>query len=172
MKPAWDQLMQAFEGSTSALVADVDCTAEGKDLCELQGVQGFPTIKYGDPNSLEDYEGGRSFSELKAFADENLGPRCGPEHKDLCDEASLAVLEEAMAMSGEALQALIDEKNQEVKDAESEFETLVEGLQKQYSEAETAKDEKIKSLKTKEFGIQKSVSAYKMRAEGGGSAEL
>lgn len=172
MKPAWDKLMQAFEGSTSALIADVDCTAAGKDLCETHGVQGFPTIKYGDPNNLEDYEGGRDYDELKAFADANLGPRCGPENKDLCDDASLAVLDEALAMSGDALQTLIDEKNQEIKDAESAFETLVEGLQKQYTDAEAAKDEKIKSIKTKEFGIQRSVLAFKNRAEGGSGAEL
>lgn len=29
------------------MIADVDCTAEGKSLCDEQGVQGFPTIKYG-----------------------------------------------------------------------------------------------------------------------------
>ena len=30
MKPAWDRLMGDFEGKADALVADVDCTAEGK----------------------------------------------------------------------------------------------------------------------------------------------
>ena len=41
----------------TALVADVDCTTEGKPLCEENGVQGFPTIKWGSPDALEDYEG-------------------------------------------------------------------------------------------------------------------
>merc|ERR1711998_129073 len=78
--------MEENKDSTTSLVADVDCTADGKDLCETHGVQGFPTIKYGDPSDLKDYSGGRDFDSLKKFADESLGPQCGPEHMDLCDE--------------------------------------------------------------------------------------
>ena len=51
----------------------------GKPLCDSNGVRGFPTIKYGSPSALEDYEGGRDFDSLKKFADENLGPSCGPD---------------------------------------------------------------------------------------------
>lgn len=60
MKPAWDKLMKKWNSSKRAatsLVADVDCTAAGKPLCDQAGVQGFPTIKWGDPNNLEKYEG-------------------------------------------------------------------------------------------------------------------
>merc|ERR1719298_156529 len=78
--------MDEYKDSTTSLVADVDCTTEGKDLCETHGVQGFPTIKYGDPSDLKDYSGGRDFDSMKKFADENLGPQCGPEHMDLCVE--------------------------------------------------------------------------------------
>jgi len=88
MKPAWDKLMTDFEGSTTSLVADVDCTESGKDLCETHGVGGFPTIKYGDPGDLKDYQGGRDYEELKKFASENLGPTCGPDYMDLCDAKS------------------------------------------------------------------------------------
>ena len=41
MKPDWDQLMDAFADSETALVADVDCTTEGKELCTAQGVKGY-----------------------------------------------------------------------------------------------------------------------------------
>merc|ERR1711924_170527 len=75
MKPAWDQLMDEFSSSTTSLIADVDCTADGKPLCETHGVQGFPTIKHGDPADLQDYSGGRDFDSLKKFAEENLGPQ-------------------------------------------------------------------------------------------------
>jgi len=64
MKPAWDKLMTEYSSSKSALVADVDCTAAGKPLCDSNGVRGFPTIKYGDPSNLEDYKGGRDFDSL------------------------------------------------------------------------------------------------------------
>ena len=41
MKEDWDKLMQKYEGHASALVGDVDCTAdESKELCETHGVQG------------------------------------------------------------------------------------------------------------------------------------
>ena len=49
MKPAWDSLAQEYKNSDKVVVADVDCTAEGKDLCERFGVQGFPTIKCAVP---------------------------------------------------------------------------------------------------------------------------
>lgn len=75
--------MTDFEGSSTSLVADVDCTTEGKDLCVKQGVSGYPTIKYGEPGDLKKYEGGRNYEELKKFADENLGPTCDPDHADL-----------------------------------------------------------------------------------------
>lgn len=58
MKPDWDKLMAAFKGNPTSLVADVDCTAAGQPLCNKHGVKGYPTIKYGDPAKLTDYQGG------------------------------------------------------------------------------------------------------------------
>lgn len=103
MKPAWDKLIESFAGSPSALVADVDCTAAGQPLCEKVGVSGYPTIKWGDPSDLKDYQGGRDFDSLKKFADENLGPSCGPENLDLCDAKDKAKYEKFMEMSADRL---------------------------------------------------------------------
>ena len=50
----------------------LDCTAEGEQLCKEFGIQGYPTLKWGDPSDLQDYNGGRSYEDLKQFADENL----------------------------------------------------------------------------------------------------
>ncbi|CAK9056022.1 Protein disulfide-isomerase-like protein EhSep2, partial [Durusdinium trenchii] len=86
LKPDWDKLMDEFNGSPGSLVADVDCTAEGQSLCEKHEVKGYPTIKYGDPGDLKDYSGGRDFNALKKFAEENLGPTCGPANLELCSE--------------------------------------------------------------------------------------
>lgn len=41
MKPDWDKLMDAFADSETQLIADVDCTAEGKDLCSTHGIRGY-----------------------------------------------------------------------------------------------------------------------------------
>lgn len=34
MKPAWDELGELYAASSSVLIGDVDCTAEGESLCE------------------------------------------------------------------------------------------------------------------------------------------
>ena len=40
MKPDWDKLAEEFADSQKVVIADVDCTASGKALCEKYGVQG------------------------------------------------------------------------------------------------------------------------------------
>jgi len=107
MKPAWDKLMDEFKGSPTSLVADVDCTTEGKPLCDSNDVKGFPTIKYGEPGDLKDYQGGRDFDSLKKFADENLGPTCGPSNMDLCDEKMKKKIEGYLAMTEDRLEGKI-----------------------------------------------------------------
>ena len=64
MKPDWDKLMEEFSGSATQLIGDVDCTADGKPLCDANGVRGYPTIKYGDPSDLQDYQGGRTAKDI------------------------------------------------------------------------------------------------------------
>merc|ERR1712013_742439 len=113
-------LMKEYKDHESILIADVDCTAGGKDMCEAVGVQGFPTIKHGDPNNLEDYEGGRDLPALQAFVKENLGPRCGPANLDLCDEDKKQQIGEFMKMSTEDLSEKIAEKDAEMKQAEED----------------------------------------------------
>merc|ERR1719379_2923818 len=60
--------MKTYAGDDDILVADVDCTAAGKQLCMKAGVRGYPTIKYGSPAKLLTYSGGRDFKTLEAFA--------------------------------------------------------------------------------------------------------
>mmetsp|Transcript_8263 Transcript_8263/g.12002 ORF Transcript_8263/g.12002 Transcript_8263/m.12002 type:complete len:190 (+) Transcript_8263:84-653(+) len=122
LKPDWDKLMEEFKDSPTSLVADVDCTAEGKPLCDKNEVRGFPTLKYGDPSELKDYQGGRSFDDLKKFASENLGPTCGPgENLALCDEATKAKIETYSKMSTGKLEGKI---RKAVKDFEEEMPVM------------------------------------------------
>jgi len=37
--------MSDFANSSTQLVAEVDCTAAGEELCTMNDVQGFPTLK-------------------------------------------------------------------------------------------------------------------------------
>lgn len=169
MKPDWDALMEEYAGSATQLVADVDCTAEGKDLCQEQGVRGYPTIKYGDPSALEDYQGGRDLASLKKFAEENLKPMCSPTNIDLCDADKKAEIEKFMAMSADDLDASIKEKEALQLKAEADFKILVEGLQKQYQEAIADKDKTVEEIKSSGLGLMKAVKAAMAKK---GSEEL
>merc|ERR1712182_34688 len=130
MKPAWDKLMGEYKDSATVLIADVDCTAGGKDLCNDVGVRGYPTIKYGDPSDLQDYKGGRSFDDLKKFAGD-LKPSCSPKNIDLCDEEKKKSIEEFKTMGAEKREAMVKEKEGEQEKLEKDFKEFVEGLQKQ-----------------------------------------
>jgi len=159
MKPAWDKLMGDYEGHKTALVADVDCTSSGKPLCDSNGVRGFPTIKYGDPNNLEDYKGGRDYDALKKFADENLKPVCSPANIDLCNADQKAAIEKFQAMSPEELSEAISGKEKEQEAAESTFKSEVEKLQKKYEELQKEKEATLTSIKESGLGTMKAVKA-------------
>merc|ERR1719382_2343746 len=161
MKPAWDKLMTEYAGHASILVGDADCTAGGKALCETVGVQGFPTIKYGDPNNLEDYEGGRDHAALSAFAKENLGPTCGPANLDLCDDDKKEQVKKFMGMAVADLQAAIKGKDDEMAKAEKDLEELLKSLQAQYEAATKKKDDTKAAIKASGLGLMKSVQAHK-----------
>jgi hypothetical protein len=160
MKPDWDKLMAEYDGHATALVADVDCTAAGKPLCDANGVRGFPTIKYGDPNALEDYQGGRDFSALQTFAKENLKPICSPANIDLCEDDAKAEIEKFKAMSASDLDAAIKEKEAEQEAAEKNFKDEVSKLQKKYESLMEEKDAAIKAVKDSGLGLMKSVKAF------------
>jgi len=54
MAPAWEKLADDWAGHAVAMIAEVDCTdPSGQSLCEEHGVEGFPTLMYGDPNGPE-----------------------------------------------------------------------------------------------------------------------
>jgi len=165
MKPAWDKLIAEFKDSKTALVADVDCTAGGQSLCNEVGVRGYPTIKHGDPNNLEDYKGGRDFDSLKKFAEENLGPTCGPANLDLCDDAKKADIAKFSKMSASDLEAAISEKTQAMEKLEKDFKEFVEGLQKSYTEANEKKDKDIEAIKNSGLGLMKAVAAHSKAAK-------
>ena len=171
MKPAWDKLMGEYKGHASALVADVDCTAAGKPLCDANGVRGFPTIKYGSPSDLQAYEGGRDFDALKAFADSNLKPTCSPANIDLCDDDKKAEIDRLSGLSDDELAKAIAEGDKKMQDAEDTFKTEVEKLQKKYQELTAEKDQAISDVKSSGLGLMKSVKAFKAK-QGSGKEEL
>jgi len=165
MKPDWDKLAKEYEKSATVLIGDADCTAGGKSLCDSVGVRGYPTIKYGDPNNLEDYKGGRTLSDLQKFASESLGPSCGPTNLDLCDADKKDQINKFMAMSIADLEAASKSKDDEMQAAEKELKDFVSGLQAQYEEATKKKDAKQTEIKESGLGLMKSVLAHVKKAK-------
>jgi len=158
MKPDWDKLMKEFASNDKIMVGDVDCTAAGKPLCDGNGVKGFPTIKHGDPASLEAYEGGRDFSSLQKFA-KGLKPSCSPSNLDLCDEAEKAEIVKVQEMSAEDLAEKIAEGDKSLADAESTFSTAVEKLQATYQQLQSDKEATIAAVKDSGLSLLKAVQA-------------
>jgi len=162
MKPAWDTLMDDFKDSTTAVIGDIDCTVH-QDLCGKYGVQGYPTIKHGDPNNMEDYQGGRTLEDLQTFAKENLGPSCGPGNLALCDADQKKSIDEALALSDADLDAKITEGEKSLEDAETNFKASVEKLQATYEKLTKEKEETIANVKSSGLGMLKSVKAHKAK---------
>merc|ERR1719478_1461392 len=149
--------MAEYKDHATTLIADVDCTAGGKSLCDEVGVRGYPTIKYGDPSDLQDYKGGRSASDLKKFAKESLGPAA----LDLCDDEKKKTITEFTALGAEAREAKI----KEIEKKESDFKEFVDGLQSQYKEASEKKDKAIEEVKNSGLGLLKAVQAHEKKAK-------
>lgn len=169
MKPAWDKLGSEYADSKTVVIGDVDCTIE-KDLCSKFGVRGYPTIKYFTGATAADgdkYEGGRSFGDLKKFVEENLGPSCGPDNMDLCDEDQTAFIKKAQAMSAEDRKAEIDAKDEEFKNIEKTFKDEVSKLQAKYESLQKEKTESEETFNKENPNLRllKSIKAAKADAK-------
>jgi len=175
MKPAWDKLMGTWskdkKKAAFSLVADVDCVSEGgKAICEREGVDGFPTLKYGDPAALEPYEGDRDYDSLKQFADDNLKPLCTPSNKEACSDEQKKELDKVMAMPTEDIKKLVAEREKRMQEITETFDTELKKLQDKYEELEKTKEADTKALKelTPSLGMLRAVDATR----GSGTAEL
>ncbi|KAL3902778.1 MAG: hypothetical protein SGILL_010699 [Bacillariaceae sp.] len=163
MKPDWDKLMDEMNTSEGKLVADVDCTSEGgKPLCEANGVRGYPTLKWGDPASLEDYPGARDYGSLKKFAEEQLKPICSPSNIDLCNDDQKAEINKFLALGVEGLEKEVESKQGELEKIEADFKTFVEDLQEKYAAATEKKDDDISKVKASGLSLmQKCLTSLK-----------
>jgi protein disulfide-isomerase A6 len=109
MKPDWDKLSEAYAGSSSVVIGDVDCTADdGKSVCQERGVSGYPTIKYYTDETGRDgekYSGGRTFDALDKFTKEKLAKKCDAKTKEDCDDQEKAYIDKMSAKGADAIAA-------------------------------------------------------------------
>ena len=94
MKPDWDSLGEQFDETSSVVIGDADCTADGKELCSRFEVRGYLTIKYFTSETGsggKDYQGGRSLDALKSFVEKELAVACSVDTmEESCDERERA----------------------------------------------------------------------------------
>lgn len=150
MKPDWDALADEFNDSSSVLIADVDCTAEGKSLCEKQGVQGYPTIKtFGvGSDEGEKYEGERSLEALRTHA-ESLGPTCSVDNPDLCSAEQKVKLDKYAAMSQARRDAKLVKLKNAIAKQEAAHDKVKEGLQVKFEASKSALEKLQEDYKPK-----------------------
>jgi len=74
-KPDWEKASNKLDGTKTSSgktlkFVDVDCTESGsnKALMQKYEVEGFPTVKVVNGNTVNDYDGPRSFDGIKKFA--------------------------------------------------------------------------------------------------------
>jgi protein disulfide-isomerase A6 len=110
MKPDWDRLGDEYAGSSSVLIGDVDCTADGQALCEKFEVQGYPSVKYfkdGNPTG-EDYKNARDYDSLKEFVGEELEIKCDVKDPEGCTDKEKGYIEKMKVKSAEDRKIQLD----------------------------------------------------------------
>jgi len=165
MKPDWDSLAATYEDSKKVIIADVDCTAAGKPLCDKFGVRGYPTIKFFNPpdEEGEDYKGGRDLPALKKFVESDLGPGCSVDTKENCSAEQLKELQTYMDMDAGERTAKLEKMKEELKSAEDAHNELLKGLQAQFKESQDA----LEKLKEDSAPVIKLLKAASPAAKAG-----
>jgi len=146
--------MKKYEASETLLVGDVDCTASGSSLCDEKGVEGFPTIKFGSPDDLDDYDGGRDSTSLIKFAS-TLKAMCGLNNIHLCDAERKAQITQMQAMSEAELTGFIETVDAEVLKVTAKYEQITNDLEAKMELAEAERKEKVQEIQQKGFNFAK-----------------
>jgi len=71
--------MDTYSSTSDVLIANADCSTQsqqagtGKELCDHYNLPYYPYIVYGNPSSVQEYQGNRDYNSLLSFAKANLG---------------------------------------------------------------------------------------------------
>jgi len=162
LAPTWKKLMK--KSDDKILVAKVDCTGAGKPLCDANDVKGFPTLKSGDPNSLDDYQGGRDLSSLSDHL-KTLKPSCSVKNIELCTDDEKESIARVRLLGRKEWKKLVDETDKQRKDAQAGFEKDVEGLQKTYEKLQRTLKRNMATFDTSTYKYSKQLLATKEKDE-------
>ena len=146
----WEKLASDYDGNPVGLVAEVDCTTEDSmELCS--DVEGFPTLKWGDPDSLEEYDGDRDYNSFVEFAKDNLKPMCGLSNIDLCDDEIKAAIKKFQDMTPEILDHTFNTVLTKIEDTEHEIAEKIEDLESQINDLIDEFELEKKKIKTDSY---------------------
>jgi len=88
MAPTWEKLAENFADNEGVTIGHVDCTVDdnkNKELCNGEGVNGFPTLNiYKDGEKVAEYSGKRDLDALVEFVEKHTKPAA--EEKEVKDE--------------------------------------------------------------------------------------
>ena len=164
MKPAWDQLMTEYKDHPTILIADVDCIGAGKELCSQVGVKGFPTVKFGDVNDLQDYQGGRDLASLQDFS-KNLKPACSISNQEHCSEAEVEQIQHLFTLDISDLTTFIKTQENKQEEAEITFKASVTSLQQEYEKLVSTKETALKEVKESGLSLYKAMLKEKKKTD-------
>jgi protein disulfide-isomerase-like protein len=153
LAPKWDKMAKEWEKQDQVLVASVDCTKE-EEWCVSLGIQGFPTLLFGDPSQggvfLEPYSGDKEYEALSEFAKETLNqPICSPGNPSVCDEPVRKKIVNMWGLSDSDLEKQILQQQQLIEEAENEFQQKFEEMQAAYDKEEMGNEFQLAKMRSK-----------------------
>ena len=166
MAADWDKLADYYAKDKHVMIADVDCTAAGKSLCDKNSVQGFPTIKYTDSTGqLQDYQQGRDYDSLLKFAKENLKPACSIVDRANCSEDDIKRIEKFEKLTIKEAEAFVADSKTKADKAEETFKTEVAKLQAAFEKLQSHKSTALDDIKKSGIGLLKAVLEQKRKKD-------
>lgn len=142
-RPMFKKLKKKFRKQPDAFIGDVDCTEDGKALCEQLGIESVPSYLFGDPNMLNSYAGTVGFDAISSFITENLKPFCGPFTHDLCSTEERKLMDDFMQMPLIKLDTAIKENEIKMKELRINKGQVWKELREKYAEV----DQRLQSAK-------------------------
>lgn len=156
LAPTWHRVAEELSNYSSFVMATVDCTSH-KELCEKHGVKGYPTLKYGDPEDLVKYKGGRTYEAISKKALTLATAECSLDFPNLCDIQRQGQIEFLRTLAAEELDARIWEGERDSAQARKSYEEHARELRGMLEDLERNERARLESLEKGDLGLMKEV---------------
>lgn len=126
------------------ILAEVDCTADGKDMCSRHGVSGYPTLKaFKRGEKAFDYEGPRDADGIVKY----MKGKAGPSSKEL---QTVADAEKFLSNSGHSIVGFFEDA---ASHASNEFQKLATAFSDDYRFAHSSNADVLDKYGYKETAV-------------------